>query len=944
MTWLSQATPWLALLAVWPLLHALSLLLATLNYMRLRLRPAQLALVERSGLAPESRTVLDAMQPELHALGFAWQASLHAEQPLVMEPARAADIDLYLHHAGRAWALAHPVQADSPGHGRTVGMVEWMTCFADGRNWVAVNGQAHATLAAPPGWTYFDDAQPDTVSAWQAYARRLASDGAPVVDGLDEVVRRVAAARRDMAPALAAQGRARPAGSSRWRLTWREALRMAWRVLRGQQQLRKKAAQAARNAPPAASGEPRARQLSEALGFEQQQALARALSAAHSRRSSFWITAALFLAVGSALFSWDTAWMLLAVIALHEGGHWLAMRWAGYQRQSVFFIPGLGGMATGEKADATPLQKVGVYLAGPMPGLLLGSGALAAIGWEAAPPPPAWFMQLLLICLLVNAFNLLPLTPLDGGRVVEALLFTRLPVLRLVFALAGMGALGALAWFSRDPVIAVVAGVLLLGLPWQWRVMMLDRAVHRVHPRTAPTSEAAAVRRLFGVLQQPAFTPWPFAQRTAAVRALLPAQQSRPPGWAEGAGGLLIYLACLVLPAGLMVSIYKTAPQGPRTFAALWNAENAQDEYQSAKHLRDIEARLAQADRLPEAGQEQKIGTYLEAAEELRLMDENPQAAERAKSLYQSVWTLTRNRAPHDLQRAQALQGMAEAADTPAEAAQWYRQLLADLQDAPGRTRLILAAAQEALASPALPKLPLPQRLELMRQAVENRQAQSRELNDYRLLHAREQLARLLDAGGHASAAQAQLHANVAALQAAALPFRQRKEQAWWTTYLLMEAQARYSWFLMDHGQARAAMALARNSIARAQLQPSELSQPLQENLRAWLWAAIEAGDAAEVRQALDAQQLPRQARYAEIAFGRAQLAAAQMLDDAGLRTQALATLQRRQANQSTLCRGERPPADALNTDWQDWRRARERAAARAAGLCGPDSATTIKQ
>ena len=97
--------------------------------------------------------------------------------------------------------------------------------------------------------------------------------------------------------------------------------------------------------------------MSEALRFRYQKAVQRGLGMAHNRHRSFWITAALFLAAGAVLFSWDMAWMLLVVIAVHEGGHWLAMRWAGYQRQSVFFIPGLGGMATGEKADATPLQK-----------------------------------------------------------------------------------------------------------------------------------------------------------------------------------------------------------------------------------------------------------------------------------------------------------------------------------------------------------------------------------------------------------------------------------------------------------------------------------------------------------------------------------------------------------------------------------------------------------
>ena len=63
MNWLSQAAPWLALLGAIPLLYALSLLLATLNCMRLRLRAAPMAVVERQALEPESAPVPPPVEP-----------------------------------------------------------------------------------------------------------------------------------------------------------------------------------------------------------------------------------------------------------------------------------------------------------------------------------------------------------------------------------------------------------------------------------------------------------------------------------------------------------------------------------------------------------------------------------------------------------------------------------------------------------------------------------------------------------------------------------------------------------------------------------------------------------------------------------------------------------------------------------------------------------------
>ncbi|MCB4785686.1 peptidase M50 [Delftia sp. Lp-1] len=946
MNWLSQAAPWLALLGAIPLLYALSLLLATLNCMRLRLRAAPMAVVERQALEPESRAVLDAMQPELQALGFTWCASLQGTHPQAMDPDLPLEVDLFVHADGRAWAMVQAEQAGSARHGRTVGSVTWLTFFADGRNWMGFNGLPQTSLPAPPGWTYLDDAQPDTASAWAAYAERLSGDRAPVVQGLDQALQRLDEWGRSQVPALVAQGRALPAGPGFWRLSWRESLRLAWRALR---QVRKedRPVPASPSAGACLHG-PQVRQVSEALRFRYQKAVQRGLGMAHNRHRSFWITAALFLAAGAVLFSWDMAWMLLVVIAVHEGGHWLAMRWAGYQRQSVFFIPGLGGMATGEKADATPLQKVGVYLAGPMPGLLLAVGALAAVGWGLLPQPPAWTMQLLLLTLVVNAFNLLPLTPLDGGRVVESLLFARLPAMRLVFALAGMAALGGLAWFSRDPLISILTGVLLMGLPWQWRVMQLERAVHRTlhtlpqqEACQAPVSEADAVHRAFGVLQQPAFARWPFVRRAAVAGALLPALQSRAPGWAEGAAGLAIYLACLLLPVAMVMGIHQAAPQGRQVLAALWDVElSARRDYVPEQHLAEIEARLAQADQLPPSAQEQRVEIYLEAARELQLMDDHPPAEARAKALYQSAWAMTQSRAQSDLQRAHALKGMADTADTAEQATNLRQQLVADLQDVQGPARRVLASVQEVLAFWGPPDQTVAQRLDRMVQAVEIRRADADAPDDFLLLHARIKLARLLDASGHPEAAQAQLQANVIALQAAlqAAPqaahavtadSAQRRE---WKIFSLMQAETLHARFMAEHGQTGAAVALARQSVERTP--PKKAGHyAAQDSWIAWLWIAIGMGDAAEVRQAL-AQQLPASRAYAEIGIAQARLAAAQLLNDDALRMQALAALQPlSQARHVALCRSPRVARD-LHSDWQNLERRLQHESAQAAGLC----------
>ena len=159
----------------------------------------------------------------------------------------------------------------------------------------------------------------------------------------------------------------------------------------------------------------------------------------------------MFVAVWAyALFwGWPFAVGFVLLIFVHELGHAFVMHRLGIRAGAPVFIPFVGAVIAMRSVPRNATVEALVALGGPVLG---GIGALVCLVIAMGTGNPFW-SALASTGFLLNLFNLIPISPLDGGRIVG--------VVHRGIWLLGYAIGAAMFWVTRSPILLLV---MVLGL------------------------------------------------------------------------------------------------------------------------------------------------------------------------------------------------------------------------------------------------------------------------------------------------------------------------------------------------------------------------------------------------------------------------------------------------------------------------------------------------
>lgn len=168
--------------------------------------------------------------------------------------------------------------------------------------------------------------------------------------------------------------------------------------------------------------------------------------------------------------------ILFAVVLIHEIGHAGAAKSFGWRVREIQLLPFGGAMVVDEHANIHPWETIAVSLAGPLQHVWMI--AMSYVMTNAGLWDPAWGAYFMQVNMMIGLFNFIPVHPLDGGKIVQALLSLLLPYYRSLSITVWLGFASSTAILfyclfislqQKFPLNLFIIGVFLFFSNWSMR-------------------------------------------------------------------------------------------------------------------------------------------------------------------------------------------------------------------------------------------------------------------------------------------------------------------------------------------------------------------------------------------------------------------------------------------------------------------------------------------